>query len=367
MSVTIAEFGPEHLPAVRRLWERMYERPRGDAFYRWALLEPPLHEALLAVDGDECAAILRCFVREYLVGGRRERWSETFDWLAAPEHRRSAVGLRVMRAAMERWSPLVNVGGSSDTLGLLPALRWRRVVAASAWVLPLSSAALSAPPGPATPGRRAKGAALGVASATWFRPRRPRPPRGGEALAVAAVGEEVLDLYEGPTGYGMLPIPDLGHLRWLSAYPGNGHLVPLYFTLGGRLRGWALGRVHLAGRNWEASLLDVYAPRPDIALYRWMCAELVARLAAHRPVAVRAQATCPILAAALGRLRFVRDGFPPVFVWPAGAAPPPVPLHLTLSAQDGPMLPYSPRWCFGDRSSAAAAHDGHGPVLRAAP
>ena len=61
----------------------------------------------------------------------------------------------------------------------------------------------------------------------------------------------------------------------------------------------------------EATLVDVFAPRPTVALYTWMVSELLLRMNAHRPSAIRAQASCPILQEALRRLRFVRGAYHP--------------------------------------------------------
>jgi Acetyltransferase (GNAT) domain len=357
LAVDIVEFSPGHLVAAERLWERMYARPRGDAFYRWSLLNAPGHRALVAMEGDECVAMLRAFDRDYRLDGRRVTCRETFDWLCAPEHRRVALGLRVMRTAMSEWAPLVNVGGTEDTLGVLPALRWAEIGAATYHSLPLGRDVLGGagaarmrlvPP-------RARGAALSVASALWFRPRRAPAPAGGEVVPVASVGEEVLDLYEGDTGYGALRVPDVDHLRWLIAgHPSAGQFAACYFTVRGALRGWGLTRAYTTGRALEAALVDVYAPRPTPDLYAWMVSELVVRLAGHSPSAVRAQATCPTLQSALRRLRFLRSGTVPVFFWSRDPGPPP-PLHFTFAAQDGPMLPYPERWPYDEPAPGVRA------------
>jgi hypothetical protein len=302
------------------------------------------------MEGDECVAMFRAFERDYRLGEDRVACRETFDWLSAPEHRRSAVGLRVMREAMQEWPPLVNVGGTDQTVRMLPALGWRTVGTATAYSLPLRPSAtsgeerLGALPAPA---RRA---ALAAASAVWFRPRRRRAPAGGEVVPVGVVGDEILELYEGATGYGTMPIPDVAHLRWLVAgFPGAGQFLALYFTVGGRLRGWGLARVYVVGPVVEAALVEVYAPRPTVGLYSWMASELVLRVNGHRPATVHAQATCPVLQAALRRLRFVAGVGYPVFVWGTDAPPP---LHFTLGAQDGPLLPYPERWPYDEREPA---------------
>ena len=184
VSVDIVDFAPEHVPGVERLWERMYERPRSASFYRWSLLDAPGHRALVAMDGVDCVAMLRAFDREYLLDNRRVLCRETFDWLCAPEHRPHALGLRVMRVAMSDWAPLVNVGGSEDSLGILPALRWASIGQASSYALPLRRELLSLDTVERLPylPQRARGPALTAAAALWFRPRRrPCAPRWGRS------------------------------------------------------------------------------------------------------------------------------------------------------------------------------------------
>jgi hypothetical protein len=150
-------------------------------------------------------------------------------------------------------------------------------------------------------------------------------------------------------------VPDIPQLRWLiSGHPSAGQFAACYFTVRGALRGWGLTRVYSAGDAWEAALVDVYAPRPTPNLYAWMVSELIVRASAHRPAAVRAQATCPTLTAALGRLRFLRGGTVPVFFW-SPDPPPPEPRHFTFAAQDGPMLPYPERWPYDEPAPGASA------------
>jgi hypothetical protein len=330
----------------------MYERPRSEDFYRWSLLDAPGHRAIVAVEGDECHAMLRAFDREYLFGDRRLLCRETFDWVCVPERRREALGLRVMRAAMDEWGPLVNVGGSEDTLGMLPALRWLTIGTADSYALPLRRQLLDDLDAEQLQRlqelpRRARGPALTAATALWFRPRRRSAPAGGDVVPVASVGPEILELYDGDVGYGAVGVPDPDHLRWLtSGFSGAGQFAAYYFTIGGRLRGWGLNRLYAAGGTRRAAVVHVYAPRPTVELYTWMVSELLVRAQGNRPAAIRTQASCPILQQVLKRLRFVRHTAQPVFFWSPTEAAPESPLHFTLIAQDSPMLPYDPDWTF---------------------
>ncbi|OLT02891.1 hypothetical protein BJF90_28495 [Pseudonocardia sp. CNS-004] len=142
VALQIERFRPEHMPAVRQLADAAYRRPRENAFQRWAFLEGPTHRAWVAMQDDSCVGLLRAFARTYRFGDDRVGCLETFDWYVDPVHRRSAVGVRILRAAMEESEPLVNVGGSPDTLALLPALGWRTLDRATSFALPLDGSAL---------------------------------------------------------------------------------------------------------------------------------------------------------------------------------------------------------------------------------
>jgi hypothetical protein len=356
VSVTVETFGPEHLRAVRRLCERAYpgERPTSHGYYEWAFLEAPGHRAFVAMDDDRCVAVLRAFERRYLLAGEEVSCLETFDWYADPDVRRRAVGIAVIRAAMSSGAPLVNVGGTAATHALLPRLGWRTIGSAALYVLPLSDAGGSSRRvralGPAAPPARA---ALGTAGRLWFSPRRRRPPAGARVLPVAAPGDEVAALYDASAGYDMIPLPHLARLRWLvSGFPGTGQIVSLYFTVHGRLRGWAMARVYATGSGCEAAVLELYAPRPEGDLVRWMLSELLARVAPYRPSRVRALATCPVVQGALSGTRFLRRDDLPIHVWMPGRELRPESPHITLNTQDAPFSPHPPPELFPGSAEA---------------
>ena len=298
------------------------------------------------MEDGRCVALLRAFARVYRLGDAEVTCLETFDWYSTPDARRSAAGLRVMRAAMEEPEPLVNVGGTADTLAILPRLGWRQIDEATSYVLPLSARALTpeltARMGPVEPFGRT---ALALGGRAWFGRGRAHAPAGGVAVPLTCPGDEVLELYERDLGYATVPVADPVHLRWLtSGFSGAGQFLSLLFRVGGALRGWGMARVCDTPGGPEASLVEVYAPRPDAPLYRWMVSALVARVRPYRPILVRAQTTCPVLGAALRRLRFLRAHSRPVQMWSADGLLGGRPTHFTMSTQDFPMLPYAEGW-----------------------
>jgi hypothetical protein len=342
MAIRTEPFVPAHLPALRRFAERVWQRPRSDAFYRWRYLEAPTLRAYLALRGEECLALLAGFARPYDLGGRSRTCLEIHDWYCLPELHASGLGIQLMRAAMREEAAIVAVDGTADTLALLPRLGFAEVARIGTFSLPLTGGAVAGTPSRRGPVARALlRLAWRAGPSLWFRPRRGRPPPRGRVVAVGRVGAELQALYAGETGYGTLPrwVPE--HLHWLChGWPGLGHFLPLYFLVGGQLRGFGLVRIFEAPGGREAALVELFAPRPDPRLCAWMVSEASAAGAGLGARWVRAQSSCPVLRGALRANRFLLRDEAPLWIWCADGAKPPGPLHVGLDAADGPLLPY---------------------------
>jgi hypothetical protein len=329
-----------HVPLVAAFGERYWTRPRTESFYRWRYVDAaPFSRSYVAVTDDECFGQICSLRKAYLIDGQRVPCYEIFDWHSLPGFKGSGVGIRVMRALMREGVRLLGIAGTADVLRALPAMGWQTFGELQTFELPLAGDFLTAGLRERirfrVPGEQL---ALKAATATWFKPRVRR--FDGRAIQVAHLGPEVNSLYEGNTGYDFLQIPDEGLMRWMTAgFAGCGAYRYWYFTVKDQLRGWAVTRLHEMEEGCEASIIEIFAPNPDVALYEWMISELSARLAADRPRVIRARTTCPILAAALRANRY-RSGFPvPVHTWPK------LPdasrrLHFTMNHTDTPFRPY---------------------------
>jgi len=340
-SIEIVPFAAAHLPAMIKLSERAWVRPRSEEFYRWRYLQSPAQRMLVALRGEECLATIGAFLRDYRLNGERRTCLETLDWFCLPQYRISGLGVRVLQALMKGPEPIVAVGGTPHTLAVLPRLGWSKITTLSFHLLPLDASVIDEPLNrrfriPPKLGR----AAFGLFGRAWFSARLRSRPMGGTVRPMASVEEEISPLYEGDTGYRVLPLPNFAHLRWLTeGYPEAGPFVILHFMVGGKLRGWTLLRVHGPEHRW-VSLVEAYAPRPDEELYTWMVSESLIRAAEFRPLGVDTQTSCPILRAALHRNRFLELGPSPVHSWPAGLSGASGPVHMVRNASDGALLPY---------------------------
>ena len=335
----VEPFAPRHLPLVAGFSERYWRRPRTQDYYEWRYLESlPFSQLCLALTDRECVGMIAAFRKSYRIGGETVRCLETFDWHALPGLKGSGVGLRVMRAMMRAGERIIAIGGTRDVLRTLSAMRWQTVTTAATYELPLTASALveglRRRVSRAIPGERV----VLDAVTRWFRPRRRNVL--GETIPVAMLGEEALRLYRDERSYDAVQVPDRSYLRWLSAgYAGTGSFAFLYFSVRGRLRGWAATRTYdtVAGR--EAAILDVFAPSPDEGLYTWMVSEAACWLEAGRPRLIRARASCPALQAALRANRFRPGLAVPVHTWPANLASG-LRWHITLNHTDEPLRPY---------------------------
>ena len=121
---------------------KVFNRPVPDSFYEWLFTEAPDLIGLLSFDRDTCIAMNWAFRRRYRIGNACRVFLETFDWYCMPEYRGSGTGVALMREFMNMRLPITAVGGSSDTLKLLPRLKWKRVADVAMFQLPLRGSLL---------------------------------------------------------------------------------------------------------------------------------------------------------------------------------------------------------------------------------
>ena len=341
-----------HLPAIARFAERTWARDHALAFCRWRYLEAPTHSMLLALRGDECLAVVSAFSRPYRFGQRTVTCLETADWYCLPELRLSGLGIRLMQHLMQQGQPIVSVGGSADTLKLLPRLGWIRLGSAMEYERILGSPALQL-----FRAARAGVATLGRTLRSWMRP--PRLPRSRPEGAAIAPNESDADDFTGLNpvcgACSTVPMPMPDQFAWVAA--GMRPLRRLVVTRfrsrpGTALGGWSLLRIEELGSRTEALLLDLCGPPDDRRLRGWMLAETLAVAVAAGATRIRALTSCPSLQTSLRDHRFAARGHKPIHVWTAGEAAPPGPYHLGVNVGDAVLLPYPARW--PSRGAAAA-------------
>ena len=340
----IVPFTPERLPLVRDFSERYWTRPRSEAYYEWRYLRPqPFSRMFLAVQDGRCLGMLFALRKPYRLGGRAVDCLEVFDWHCLPGEKGTGIGIRLMRAMMRQPEPVLSVGGTPDVHATLPKMGWEHVGAALRFEL------LTGPDELAERLRRHSGlppaltrGALRLLAAGWFAPRRRCVPPNGLVSPVTVLPAGVRELYRDAGGYGLVQQLDPDVQRWVTDSAWSGHFGYLVFAVAGRVRGWAMTRTYATAAGPEAAIVEIFAPRPDAALYTWMVSEAAAALLVARPRRIRARATCPVLQAALRANHFrTQPADVPVHLWPKGAWDRAAPLHVTLAHSDAPLLPYA--------------------------
>lgn len=348
---TIVPFEAGLLPPLRAFSESYWSRPRTEAYYAWRYLDPlPFSRMFLAMRGEECVGTLFALRKTWRVRGDLVPCLEVFDWHSLAEVRGSGAGIRLMRAMMKQPERIFSVGGTADVHSTLPLMGWQATGSALAYELPLSAGLLADRLSRARRVPRALAlAAFAPLAGPLFGPRRLPAPGRGAVTVSAALPPGVEALYEGDTGYGLVQQPDPAVLRWLAASRWSGRWSFHAFTLDGRLRGWAMTRLYAGKTGLQGSLVEVFAPRPDPALYAWMVSEACLSLAAERPSRILARASCPVLQAALARNRFRKAGVDaPLHTWPKFGVDAPANAHFTYLHSDAPIQPF-------DSESQAAA------------
>jgi hypothetical protein len=339
----IVPFTPDRLPSVRGFCERYWDRPRTDAFYAWRYLQPqPRVRMLLALQDDECLGMLTALQKTYRINGQPATCLEIFDWHTLPGLRGTGVGIRLMRPTMRMPERVFAVGGTADVQATLPKMGWEAIGSTRVYDLPVTGEALASRVeqrlGMRGPLVRL---AMDAVSAGYCRPRPRRVPRGGSITRASVSTQDLLPLYEGMTGYGLVQQPDPDVLRWMTGGSWSGTFERLTFQVQGRLRGWVLTRAYAGDVGPDADIVEIFAPNPTVDLYTWMISEAAISLMASHPRRVRARASCPILRAALLANRFRRLGQDrPIYSWPSGANPSGGAIHFTLNHADAPLLPY---------------------------
>jgi len=344
----IVPFAPDLLPAVRGFSERYWSRPRTEAYYDWRYLQSqPFSRMFVALQDDECLGMLFALRKQYRVGGRPTACLEVFDWHCLPGLRGSGIGIRLMRAMMRQPELIISVGGTADVLATLPLMKWEPIGVSRRYELPVSGGVLA--------GRLQRRVGLpselsrmplDVVAAGYYAPRRRRIPAAGRVVRVERPGDEIGQLYRDETDYGFVQEPELDVLRWMTGGSWSGTCRFLTFLIEGRLRGWAMTRTYATEQGLEAAIVEVFAPRPDVALYTWMVSEAATSLMADRPLLLHARASCPVLQSALLANRFRATTLDcPIHVWPKGVWDRAASLHITLNHSDAPLLPYvSGQW-----------------------
>jgi hypothetical protein len=341
--IAIVPFTPALLPSVSAFSRSYWKRPTDDAYFQWRYLDPmPFSRMFVAMrDERECVGTLFALAKTYRLGSVRIPCLEVFDWHALAEVR-GGVGIRLMRAMMRQPERIFAVGGTEDVSSTLPLMGWEELAVSQAYELLLGTDLI------AERLQRTRGlpqaltrTLLAPVPRAVFGPRRAPKPAGAEVRFVEKMGPELGELYDGGSGAGLVQEPTQQVLDWIVRGQWSGRWRFLQFRTGGRLRGWAMTRVHVSNHGLVGAILEVYAPGADPAFYRWMVSEAAFSLLAARPRRLVARTSDPVLQRALLVTGFRHAGVDAtVRTWPRFGRERPAATAFTYLHSDGPILPY---------------------------
>ena len=345
----ITTFKSEHIPAMRQLFQELgISRPASDSFWQWRYEDcpaPPV--AWLSLKGGRCVALLGAFGSQWWVGGERLRAHEPHDWYASADQRGSGQGMWLMQKLM-RQGPVLSVDSTPPALAVVDKLGFQGVDDARKMVLPLSARLVVdqiLQRKPAVPRLLARGPAEVVTKA-WFRRFARRAPAGLRAVPVGGIGPEIVDLYAGGGGYGLVKEPDPAFVSWTGRWPGAGQQLLLYAVEKGRVVGWVWGAVKRDGDRLRGRIQELFWPGAGPERLRWLLAEMVGRMIPFGVTDVVGWTTSAALQRAFSACRFIDGGAVPVRWW-TGKKTLPLPsgpFHIGAMTLDATVLPLPPKW-----------------------
>ena len=341
--ISVVPFTPELLPAVRGFSESYWKRPTSDAYYAWRYLEPAAFSRMfVAMRGDECVGTLFALRKTYRLRGAIVPVLEVFDWHALAEMRHAGVGIRLMRAMMRQPERILAVGGTGDVHAALPLMGWQDLDVANAYELLLGPEPIAERLERTRKVPRALTlAVLSPVPRAFFGPRRVAGPAGGTVSVDAKPAADLTGLFEGELGCDFVQQPDPALLDWLTRSRWSGSWRFVHFRVGGTLRGWAMTRTHVANHGLQGTILELFAPRADAELYRWMVSETALSLVPEKPLRIVTRSSDPALQLALVASGFRHAGVDaPGRSWPRFGPEKPGTMHFSILHSDQPMLPY---------------------------
>lgn len=283
-------------PALQRFSEIVWHRPRSAAYYRWRYLDVPGVTMLLALRDEECIATISAFHRKYHVGGTVVEAMETCDWYTLPSERGTGIGVRLMNKMVGRGSNFA-LGGSPDTLELLPRMKFQDIARASEHFLPLSGKyVLRNRPLPGF-ARALAEPLLGAAATLRFTPKAPDARYRAEHIPLARLGAEWVAV-DGENA--LRSVPDLAEWHWIARCPCGGEFTATGLFEGERLLGWTVNRLFRAGGLRRGVILEMRIASDAIAPAAALLAAAGRDLAGRGADDVRGVTTSRVLREAFG-------------------------------------------------------------------
>ena len=311
---------PLLLPFLEREWSKQYS----EEVLNWRFLKQPRAETILALNDDQCVAMINSWIRPYAIGGAQTDVRETDLWISAPEYRPFA-SLRVLQALMEKPQPISCITNMEYINNILERLSWRRLPDVSHMVLPVRAGAFAKTL--ATHMRRDMAPLPGVVKAPFrlkIRSPKAQPAPAGVTEILEITRAEDTPAIMPPDGvYASASLATRRDFEWYAQAPKEfGEFVWLLFKVDGEPIALSISRIYEDGSFIGSKILQVQASTDGPDVYAWVFGETSVELADRGAHWIDARFSCPKMVEALRKIGFMRGQVSNVF-WCDGEQPGP--------------------------------------------
>jgi hypothetical protein len=324
---TIARLDSTTASALLRLMPHVWIQDWDSDFFpetfRWRYLDKPSDGGTwLALDDEQCVAVLDSYVRPYLLDGRRILIRETCDWFCLPNYRRFGLGVKLMCLMMDAPEPIITVGPTDSGTSIMLPLGWQRLSDVQRMVLPVTLRSLA---GNLLRRRGARYAKYARAIPGLVPVRSPRiipPPAAAARVEVWRPGQKLGSPI--PQRDGLLELLELADLEWICAAP-SGFIRPivLVFLFGCEPVGLSLSQLEPSATGPDARIVHLQISDPSQAVTDWIVSETARRLAQAGAGVIRCRASTAQKVTALRKSGFIAAPPQSVYWWAKDGTPPP--------------------------------------------
>lgn len=325
------------LPAFNRA---VWGFPEKHGFLSWLFRDSPNTKVLVAHNSGVWAGALGVFIRPYLVAGNFVECGETYAWAVLPERKGKGLGIKLMKEMASYGRPLVALGGSADTLSIMPRMGFNVIGAAPALNLPLSPRLFNSK----SRGQKSHNikmilAKIGISLISPILRPRLSFNKDIQSIPITKLGKDVLDM---PLKAGFQATYDVQYFDWLTTgNPELGNYVPFRFLREGRLVGWAFTRIseetpgQIVGRILEIK----FSPDTKPHEHRAMVKAISLAFIGFGAIVLRAFSTCPDTIAALRYNKYMSKNSLPAMVHPGNVKLASEVVRMSALRADGGVLP----------------------------
>ncbi len=333
MGIQIEQLNDALFEGVAAFARQVWAFPDHAAFHRWFLRGPAGTEYYVAHRDGEWLAAIGGIPKTYQNGNKAIDCFETFAWASLDVRAARGLGIKVMKALMDRGKPLVALGGSADTLNYMPRLGFETLAIAPSMVLPLHAAFAGQMKG-------IKGvlARAGISMLSVIRP--PRPPRISDLRIqpMTRLDQQTLDMQSLP---GFQARFDASFFEWQAQWPHQGTFLPIRFLRDAEIVGWVFARIAEEdnGRCTGRILEMKFGAETSAADRANMVRATVSAFAGFGAVVARALTSCADTNLGLRACGFRSRTDCPAMIYNASDIARDQPFRVSVLRADGGVLP----------------------------